>query len=239
MEIPRQPDWLHFRSQRWPVMAEALHLLATTGISVRFELLSVLARQRGIAPRSGSVRRIFEEDLTKTGLVVGHALPTFGRHKLSVVQLTDAGQKLCQDFSWTVSKSEWKRLQTLHSADSQPRHTGAVLTFAYHARLRGWTVQVLPQVESPVFFPDVLVEMDGRRIYVEVELGSRKAQKWRNIQREQGFVALCAKTPTSRKSLIAECTQVGAAGMATDLLTLYQKARETEAGPLWAEEWSL
>ncbi len=104
---------------------------------------------------------------------------------------------------------------------------------------RGWAVQVLPQVESPVFFPDVLVEKGGRRIYVEVELGSRKVQKWRNMQREQGFVALCAKTPTSRKSLIAECIQVGAVGMATDLLTLYQKARETEAGPLWAEEWSL
>jgi hypothetical protein len=238
MEIPRQPDWLQFHSNYWPKVAEALHLLATTGISVRFELQGILARRRGIMPRSGSIRSIFEESLSNTGLIESQTLPTFGRHKLTVVQLTGAGRKLCQGFGWKVTGSEWERMQTLHSADSQPKHTGAVLTFAYHARLRGWTVQVLPQLESPVFYPDVLVEKDGRRIYVEVELGSRKAQKWRNMQREQSFVALCAKTPTSRKSLIAECTRVGAAGMATDLLTLYQKTRETEPGPLWAEEWS-
>ncbi len=59
-------------------------------------------------------------------------------------------------------------------------------------------------MDSPVFFPDVLVEKDGRKIYVEVELGTRKEQKWRNMQAAQGFVALCARTPASHCSLVRE-----------------------------------
>lgn len=238
MEIPKQPDMFKFRGDHWPRVAEALHLLATTGISVRFELQAILAQKYGIALRSGSMRRIFEDDLFDAGLIQRAVLHSFGKHRLAVVQLTAKGQDLCQNFGWTLERSEWERMRTLHSADHQPRHTGAVLTFAYHARLRGWKTQVLPPVESPAFFPDLLVEKDGRRMYVEVELGSRKAQKWRNIQGEQGFVALCSKTPTTRKTLIAECRQVGAVGMATDLVTLYREAQETEVGPLWDEEWS-
>ena len=92
-------------------------------------------------------------------------------------------------------------------------------------------------MESQVFFPDLFVEKDEQKIYVEVELGSRKLRKWRNMQQFQGFVALCAKTPTSRKSLINECREVKAAGMATDLETLYRDGNESKIGPLWVEEW--
>jgi hypothetical protein len=75
MEIPKQPNSLHFRSDHWPVVAGAMHLLATTGISMRFELQDILASQRGIAPRSGSLRRIFEKDLLDEELIVTEPSP--------------------------------------------------------------------------------------------------------------------------------------------------------------------
>jgi hypothetical protein len=237
MEIPKQPNSLHFRSDHWPVVAGAMHLLATTGISMRFELQDILASQRGIAPRSGSLRRIFEKDLLDEELIVTETFPTFGWHRLAVVQLTDKGKDLCRSFGWTVIGSEWERMQTLHSADNQPRHTGALLIFAHHARLRDWTVQVLPSVESPVLFPDALVEKNGQRIYVEVEIGSRKSQKWRNMQRVFGYVALCAKTSATRRSLIDEGRAVGAHGLATDLETLYLDKEAGRLENLWSEEW--
>ena len=127
MEIPRKPALFKLRNDHWPRVAEALYLLATTGISVRFELQNNLARKYGIALRSGSMRRIFEEDLLDAELIQHETLPTFGRHRLSVVQLTDEGRDLCQKFGWAVAECEWEHLQMLHCADSQPKHTGAVL----------------------------------------------------------------------------------------------------------------
>jgi hypothetical protein len=170
-------------------------------------------------------------------LIATETFPTFGWHHLAVVQLTDKGKDLCRSFGWTVIGSEWERMQTLHSADNQPRHTGAVLIFAHHARLRGWKVQVLPSVESLVLFPDALVEKNGQRIYVEVEIGSRKSQKWRNMQKALGHVALCAKTAATRRSLIAEGRAVGAHGLATDLETLYLDKEAGRLENLWSEEW--
>lgn len=237
MDIPKQPSHLNFRSHRWPLVAEALYLLAASGISVRFELQRLLAQRRGIGARAGSIRRLFEQDLLEAGLIQSQVLPTFRRHRLTVVRLTPRGRDLCAGFGWPLAESEWERMLARHSADSQPRHTGAVLTFVHHARLRGWKTQALPPLDSPVFFPDVLVEKDGRQMYVEVELGSRKLPKWRNMQAAQGFVALCAKTPDSRRSLIQECRRVNAAGLATDLASLFQSAREKDFGPLWIEEF--
>ena len=72
---------------------------------------------------------------------------------------------------------------------------------------------------------------------MEVELGSRKQAKWRNLLRFQGFVALCARTPFSRRSLIQECRAVGAVGMATDLETLYRQGKDGDDAFLWVEEW--
>lgn len=237
MDIPRQPSWLHFRNDHWPAVAAGLHLLAATGTSVRFELQSALAQLYRTTVRAGSIRRIFEHDLIETDLLLSQTVSSFGRHKLTLVRLSERGQELCRDLGWTVSESEWERLVRLHSADSQPQHTGAVLTFAYHARMRKWKTQTLPQVDSPNFFPDLLVEKNEQKIYVEVELGIHKLRKWRNMQQFQGFVALCAKTPASRTSLIRECREVGAVGMATDLKTLYQGGKEATISPLWVEEW--
>ena len=96
MEIPRKPALLKLRNDHWPRVAKALYLLATSGISVRFELQSNLAQKYGIALRSGSMRRIFEEDLSNTDLIQHETLPNFSRHRLSVVRLTDEGWELYQ-----------------------------------------------------------------------------------------------------------------------------------------------
>jgi hypothetical protein len=123
-----------------------------------------------------------------------------------------------------------------HSGDRQPRHTGSVITFSLGARVRGWDVTVLPETKTPFFFPDLLIEKNGERIYVEVELGSRKKEKWQLYKRTQGFAALCSKTSASRASLIRECDAEKLGGMATDLHYLV-KNRDPQS-PLWIDTWS-
>ena len=238
MDIPKQPSWMGFRSDHWPAVAGGLYLLATTGISMRSELESLLAKQRHTLPRANPIRSVFERNLVDEDLIHKQTVPTFGRHRVALVRLSEEGKEVCRTFGWTVIQCEWERLVKLHSANRQPQHTGAIVVFAHHARLRGWKAQVLPQIGSPVFFPDLVVERDEQRIYVEVELGSRKHQKWCNMQEAQGFVALCARTPKSRQSLITECRQVGTIGLATDLTTLYRESKNSDIGPLWAEDWS-
>ncbi len=58
------------------------------------------------------------------------------------------------------------------------------------------------------------------------------------MQKEQGYVALCARTPIRRESMIEECIDLGVYGIATDLFTLY-KTRDTAGSPLWDQTWKL
>lgn len=236
IEIPRQPTPELFHPLQWPKAAVVLSLLASGQTSVRFELLQLVAEQFGILPRGKSIDKMIARvaDLGLTTTQKFNVIP--GIH-LVAIRLTERGKAYCESAGMEIVESEWERLLRLHSGDSQPRHTGAVLAFAFGARLRGWKVEVLPRVSFPKFYPDLRVSKGEERHYVEVELGTRKEAKWQLAQRAQGYVALCARSPESREALIEECADEQIYGWATDLRTLYE-TRDIPNSPLWVQKWS-
>lgn len=236
IEIPRQPSPELFHILQWPKAAIALHMIATSGSSVRFEIAKAVAQQFCIRQDSGSLVRMLDQ-LDTLGLTETQKFSIVCRIHLVAIRLTPKGKAFCSFLGWETVDNDWERLLRLHSADSQPRHAGAVMAFAFGARQRGWKVQVLPKTGIPRFYPDALVEKGSERHYVEVELGNRKEKKWLLSQKAQGHVALCARTPARRASLIDECASLGVYGIATDILTLY-KNRDEPDHPLWDQIWN-
>ncbi len=214
-------------------MAQALRLIASTGWSSVQELAGVLAEQAGLPERSFAVRRVFKDYLVEAGLVHYQVLPFF-RRGLAVVRLSSSGKGLCQAAGWSVVEAEWERLLRLHDAEHAPAHAAMILVFAREARRRGYTVQVMPEVSDlpAETAPDVLVEKDGQRWYVEVERSrTSKPEKWRNQEALQNTVAFCVISMRRRERLAAEIRRMGLSGMGTDLESLIQGSR------LWLQRW--
>jgi hypothetical protein len=237
IDLPRQPVPEMFHPLQWPKAAVALHMLATSGSSVRYEITKAVADQFCIRTDGRSLGHMFDT-LSVRGMTVTEKYSVIQGIHLVAMRLTPKGKDYCASLGWDPVENEWERLLRLHSADSQPRHAGAVIAFSYGARLRGWKVQALPQTGIPRFLPDVLVEKGGERHYVEVELGNRKDGKWLLAQKTQGYVALCARTPIRRESLVVECADLGVYGLATDLRTLYL-SRDVAGSPLWDQHWTV
>lgn len=119
---------------------------------------------------------------------------------------------------------------------------GPYLEDRYYLYVRGWEVEVLPQVEG-VARPDLAISRGEERVYVEVETGTRLHEantKWRlNAELNGGKVALVARNVEERQVLVADCRHVASHGMASDVETLIL-SRFGEVGandPLWAEVW--
>jgi hypothetical protein len=255
--MPKIPKaWEH----RWQVRTEMskadaeLHLkrrgmvlkCLADGLSVQVEIGKYVGDATGAQYRSGAMRRVFEA-LEESGLIVRQTLtlqvtgnmPT----RLAVARLSAEGKEFCsKGLGWQVVESDWERLLRLHEGDKQEGHTLAVLLCASAARLRGWTVEVLPEVQGNAR-PDLSIAKGDERIYVEVETGARLHDanaKWRmNADLNGGRVALVARNVEERGVLVADCKHVAGHGMATDVETLIA-GRLVEVGegdPLWAEEW--
>jgi len=162
--------------------------------------------------------------------------------RLALARLSAEGKPFCNALGWPVVESDWERLIRLHEGEKQEGHTLAVLLFASAARLRGWTVEVLPEVTGNAR-PDMVITRGEQRLYVEVETGTRLHDanaKWRmNAELNGGRAALVARNVEERGVLVADCKHVAAHGHAVDIETLIAgKLVEVSADdPLWAEEW--
>ena len=226
----------------------ALALLAATGYSseasMRWEIVqycvSHAAKHEKVNdnPESGSIKRLFFR-LEEKNLIERLAI-TNGKSRIIIDLLTDLGRTVVQEMSIPIAEeTEWERLMRLHGGERQQKHAAQVCLFAHYARRRGWTTQVCPDVEPPAD-PDVLIEKDGQRIYVEVEAGSgspkRRMKKWRNQRELQGFVAICAPTEAIRKTLVQEARANSKKGVATDFMWLRTHKKEPDLG-LWAYTW--
>lgn len=244
---------------RWQVRAEMskadaeLHLkrrgmvlkCLAEGLAVQVEIGRYVGDATGARYRSGAIRRVFEA-LEESGLIVRQTLtlqvtgnmPT----RLAVARLSEEGKQFCRALGWPVVESEWERLLKEHEGEKQEGHTLAVLLFATAARLRGWTVAILPEVPGHAR-PDLSISKDGQVLYVEVETGTRLHEgnaKWRmNADLNGGRCALVARNVEERGVLVADCRHVAAHGCATDVETLIagRFADVREDDPLWAEEW--
>jgi len=213
----------------------ALYMLAVHGLAVRLELDYYIALANDIKPRSGGVRRKLDK-LVESGLIVSEKLPLKApRTSLVVLRLSNEGRRVAkQMFQRDPVEGEWERLERLHEGDRFPGHTVAVLMFAMYARLRDYTVTVLPEVDSPSP-PDVLIE-GQERLYVEVELGRKeRPAKWKyNADLNGGKVALATGTASRREVLRSDIQRLQLPGMATDLEYLLRVQSDAS---LWVEEW--
>jgi hypothetical protein len=215
------------------------------GLNVQVEIGRYVGDATGAQYRSGAIRRVFES-LEESGLIVRQTLkmsvsgnlPT----RLSVARLSQEGRQMCRALGWEVRESDWERLDRLHQGQNQEEHTLSVLLFAASARLRGWKVTVLPEVEG-VARPDLLIESDSERWYVEVETGTRLHEdnsKWRmNAELNGGKIALVARNVEERRVLISDCQHIADHGVATDIETIIKDrfVDVTADSPIWAETW--
>lgn len=251
MVIPDAP--LRFREQLNPEEALRyrrkvliLYLLATKGICSRLEIDRLLSALENVSARTNSVRRPADE-LVKSGLLEASTLRMESPFAtgMAVYRLTEDGRALCRAWGWDVVENEWERLLRLHQGEVQEAHTVMILAFALHARLRGWNARILPQVDGTNAVPDVVVERDGERWYVEVERGDGSRRKWKNLAKlNGGRVALCAADPAGRERLVRDCKAERLGGVAADLRTLVFDGDSprnlvdiSPAEPLWLETW--
>lgn len=229
------------KGEQWRRQALFLYVLGTKGWSLQFEILLVLGEVEGFGPDSGTAGRLVRKGLARSGFITREHLylgmgPDGRRRCLAVVRLTEDGRALCRALGWEPVESDWERLIRLHQGKRQRRHAAAVLAFAFHARRRGWQAYVVPEVKSRVFRPDVLVERDGERYYVEVERRLGLRQKWLNQMRYQKCIAFCTTSKLRRREMVIECEHFGFYGWATDLETLDRQLQTYGWGPLWVDE---
>jgi len=222
------------RIELWERMQTAVQILAE-GVCLQVEV------EQRLGIYGGSAKRLFDA-LVEEGFVERIFFGS-GQTKYAVLRLTDKGFVFAFELGSAVRKSEWDILAEHHNAEVHRQHAFAVLLFAFQARRRGWQVQVCPKVDNPLVEPDVLVEKDGERVYVEVEVlrNPRKrrdgadntwVRKWYNQYHFQGRVAVCTLTP-KRMQGIVRYLKPRWRGMATELTTL----AKNPYSDLWLERW--
>ena len=226
---------------RWRRQSMSLYIMASTGISSRVELDYLVGVLEGVKSRSSSLRTTLDL-LADHGLAIGGSFSVaYGAFQsaLSVMRLSEAGKELCRILGWEPVESEWERINRLHDGERSRDHTFGLLAFSLHARLRGWQVQVIPDV-SGTWQPDVRIQRQETGLFVEVEMSEKEnPAKWQQLAALQGKVALCAATRKQQAALTSDCKMLKLAGMATSLENLVAERipdikSET---PLWEETW--
>ena len=237
-----QSDWQRQLRRRLYVL-----YLLSRGLDIRLEIDHLISQVEGIGSRSGALRKLYDS-MVERNLACREVLAMSAPNtSLAMLQLTQDGRDLCQALDWPVVESERQRIQRLHEGDRFPQHTLAMLIFAMHARLRGYRVEVLPDLSGAETraVPDVAVLRDQgdpptEKLYVEVELSLKALdEKWRNLDRLQGRVALCARNTQNRARLVGDCKLKNLHGLATDLESLITcKVPDISTSTaLWVEEW--
>ncbi|GIV67118.1 MAG: hypothetical protein KatS3mg047_1511 [Bellilinea sp.] len=223
------------RIELWRRMETAVQILAE-GVCLRAEVKYRMGLSSGAMDRL--TKALLEQELIEQRFFGS------GQTKYAVLRLTDGGVVFAAELGCPIRRSGWDILVQRHNAEEHAHHAFAILLFAYHARRRGWRVEVCPEVDNPLVEPDVLVEKDGERIYVEVETlrNPRKrrdgadntwVRKWINQYNFQRRVAVCTLTP-KRMQGILRYLKPRFAGVATELTTL---AKQPDSD-LWLERWN-
>jgi len=222
--------------------------LVAQGHTLRIEIQRIVAEYFEIDHRSGALMAVIP-GLIEKGLLhrEGLSVPgvrSYGMLKMDAVHLTDAGRELVSNFSWPVTETELERMRRLHEKNkTENEHTAAVLAFTYHARLRGWKADVMPNSTTGNYryAPDAIVAKGDREYHVEVELSWKVADpKWLNMARHRGEVALCARHESHHQALVGDVESVIGANapiMATNLRRLFKDVQEEHLGELWLERW--
>jgi hypothetical protein len=223
-----------------------LYLLARHGLSNRVEIERIVGEAEGIGPRSNSIKALADEMakmklLRIDNLNIGKPFQT----SLALLEMTQDAIDLCQLLNWEVGKSEWTLVRgNLRLGRDQP-HALLSMAIAMHARLRGWTVQILVDPQEPAGVA-LRVERDG--LVLSVLVAHRIADLDEKIARaflaSNVAILVCTPDEEERKILVNECKRLGLPCCATDLHSLIFDGAEPrnlasirEGEELWIEKW--
>ena len=192
LDLPVRADVAHW-------LGQVVNVLAASRSATWVDLREQLGEPDG----SKRFKRLVQDYLPRSDLATSEVVRVFGRrHWLGLIRLTERGKDFARAQGVEPVENDWERVIRLHQGEAQAEHAGLLLAFDLRARRRGWTTQVLPEVSPPIegFAPDVWIERDSARLYVEVEgkYHHANAAKWQAARRAQGFAAIVARTPKDR-----------------------------------------
>jgi len=226
----------------WHKNFASVYMVGRHGLSAVMEMAALMSNVLGsVKPGSTSLRKVFD-NMRKYGYFYGETLSVAGL-KIGLLRLTPEGAAMYKAVTGQDPvETEWERLQRLHRGSEDTAHAAACLVFALQARWRGYRTTLLPELpDAGKARPDFIVEKDGERLAVEVELSTKdNIAKWRNLAAlNGGRVAFCAGTQARRGRLAGDCKLAKIPGLAVDIerfkVTPY--GYEEHVSPLWMEEW--
>jgi len=229
-----------------------LYLVAHNGLSTNLEIDRVIATAEKVRMRSNSVKAPLAE-LVKAGFLVQETLVLKEPFTTSLVclRLSEDGKNLCRIWGWEPVEGDWERVIRLHQGDRPENrdHTMGILILAMHARFRGWSVEILPDVPGPTR-PDLAVMKKGELYFVEFENSANgsKDQKWRNIAALHPYrkVGICTFAAEGRTRHANDCSLLRISGVAADLASLIFDPNTNKPLPideissehdLWQHRW--
>jgi hypothetical protein len=208
-----------------------LYLMATKGVSIRIEMDLVMAVVEGIAPRASVVRKIVEK-LVKGELLESEVL-TLERPlhtSINLIRMTKDAKDFCHEMNWPVQESEWERLTRLRGGKDLHEKNVAIMLTTLHARIRGYWVKVLPEMNGEILSDLLLTDGDKNEYHTFVLLEDSIPHDVINkMKRVKGRVGICAIDPQNRKLLSSICKEHGIIqGVATDLQLVITGNREDQ-----------
>ncbi len=218
-----------------------LYLIGRWRLSSSMEIDDILGNTVDLSSGTGSLKRMVA-DLSKVFIHTEVISIENPQTALKLYRLTDEGARLYQAlFSRRPVENEWSRLMRLHEGAHFPNHTLAVIEFAIHARKRGYTTRVFPEIKNSKVTADAHISRGDESLYVEIETDEKeRTPKWRSqAALNNGQAAICSATLAARASFIKSCQADHLPGFATDIETLitYRFKDVTSKDPLWQQNW--
>jgi hypothetical protein len=223
---------------QWRRQSMGLHLIARYGLNARIEIEHLVGTAEGLSSRSSSLRRTVEL-LVDNHLLEAETLRLLQPEtSLALVRLTEDGRQLCSVLGWEPVESGWERLLRLKAPGWPKERLLEILIFAMHARLRGWDVQLLPEVAGAE--PHLHVERGDINCYAWLVSGSAlDVERWHSLPELPGQIGLCTATYLQRQQFTAPLRTLGRAVQVASLEELIA-VRLPDINPaveLWLERY--
>jgi hypothetical protein len=233
--LPDQPASLSLLDEiEWQRCAIVLRSMANTGLGLRAELAQAISGEMGNPPHSTVIKNTFY-NLVDAGLVISELAPLIGASRVTLVRLSDDGISYCNSAGWSPMENDWMALIERRNADALPQYAAWVLQFAYHARMRGWGVEVAPDDKDRDCPADlILCRSFQTPVHVvgttKMTLGALEA-----IAEEYPQLNMVVSRPQHLDHMRSMFKLGDFRGTMTDLESLINQVRKGKLGNLWME----
>jgi hypothetical protein len=201
-----------------PIAYRVLHWIALKGFSTRNDIVLAIgldiSTQEARKNSRKRIARACEILEIKENFIEQTAVELWKNKKFYLIRLTPAGKKYCKkSYGWKLRSSDWDELLKRHNGKQNEKHSAAVLSFTYHARLRGWKAEVMPYDLDTLSLPDVMISKGNEKLFVEIETqGNRaknKLRKWQKQAGIQGRPVVCMLTAQAARNVADSFHEMG------------------------------